>query len=203
MRATMSTVLPDVAAFRRKTGADRRDEIWEGVLHMVPMPNSDHQDLEGAMESWLRIRWVPTCRGRVYHEVNLASVGGWPDNYRIPDLLMLLPARRHINKNDYFEGAPDVVVEIRSPGDESYEKLSFYKALGVPEVWIIDRDTKFPEIFALAGADGYDRQPPGSDGWLRSGAIGVDLRATPDARLQMRLRDDMGSFEALPPEEED
>jgi Uma2 family endonuclease len=60
----------------------------------------------------------------------VAPPGGWPDNHRIPDLVLLTPARFAIDRNEYFEGAPDVVVEIRSPGDESYEKRDFYAALG-------------------------------------------------------------------------
>ena len=39
MRAVMPTLLPDVMALRKRTGADRWDEIWDGVLHMAPMPN--------------------------------------------------------------------------------------------------------------------------------------------------------------------
>ena len=61
----------------------------------------------------------------------------------------LLPIVSHIDHDTYFEGAPTVVVEIRSPGDETMEKLPFYAKLGVPEVWIIDRDTRQPELYLL------------------------------------------------------
>ncbi|MGI8413509.1 MAG: hypothetical protein ACR2QA_13710 [Solirubrobacteraceae bacterium] len=30
---------------RRRWGADRRDEVWEGVLHMNPAPSIAHGDL--------------------------------------------------------------------------------------------------------------------------------------------------------------
>jgi Uma2 family endonuclease len=102
------------------------------------------------MEEYVRGYWARPRKAKVFHQVNLESVGGWPnDNYRIPDLLFLTPARFHIDKDEYFEGWPDGVVEIYSPGDESYEKLEFYRDLGVPEVWIIHRDTKEPEIYLL------------------------------------------------------
>ena len=39
MKAVMSSLLPDIQAMRKRTGADRWDEMWEGVLHMPPMPN--------------------------------------------------------------------------------------------------------------------------------------------------------------------
>ena len=35
----------DVLDDRRRRGADRWDEMWDGVLHMVPPPGSDHQTL--------------------------------------------------------------------------------------------------------------------------------------------------------------
>src|SRR5215470_7620398 len=133
MRAILPTIPPGLLEWRKQTGADKWDEMWEGVLHMPPMPNRAHQDLEFAIEAYLRLHWAPGCGGRVYHGINVASVGGWPKDYRIPDIVLLTPPRFGIDRNEYFEGAPDVVVEIRSPNDEAYEKLEFYAALEVPE----------------------------------------------------------------------
>src|SRR5262245_38191773 len=93
MKAVMPSLLPDVEAYRKKTGADQWDEMWEGVLHMPPAPNCDHQDLEGSLESYLRLDWVPRSKGKVYHQINLSPGGDWRENYRIPDLVLLLPPR--------------------------------------------------------------------------------------------------------------
>jgi Uma2 family endonuclease len=172
---------------RRRTGADRWDEVWDGVLHMPPMPNRDHQELEWAMETWLRQFWVPASGGKVYHQINLARPGGWPDkDHRIPDLVLLTPDRFHIDKNEYFEGAPAVVVEIHSPNDETYEKLDFYARLGVPEVWIIERDSRRPEMHQLAG-DHYQLQSPSEGDWLTSPATGVQMRRGGACKLVMQL----------------
>jgi len=89
------------------------------------------------------------------------------------------------------------VVEIRSPGDESFEKLPFYAKLGVPEVWIIDRDTKVPQLHELTEGD-YEQQTAEADGWLKSGATGVWLRAGPNRRLAIRLGDDATTERLLP-----
>ncbi len=200
MRAVMCAVVPDVLAWRKETGADRYDEMWEGVLHMPPMPNRDHQDLEGAAEAWLRRYWAPLYRARVFHQINLAAIGGWPKrDYRIPDLVLLKPDRFRIDHNEYFEGAPNVVVEIHSPDDESYEKLSFYARLGVPEVWIIDRDTRVPEVYLLRRGR-YRKQKVGARGWIRSPETGVELRAGKSGKLAIRLAGDDSTLEALPPD---
>jgi Uma2 family endonuclease len=134
---------------------------------------------------------------RVYHNINVASPGGWPNNYRIPDLVLLTPERFGIDRNEYFEGAPDVVVEIRSPGDESYEKLAFYAQLGVLEVWIIDRDRKTPEIYILR-AGNYIQQPADAEGWVLSPVTGIELRAGLPGKLAMRLAGDERTREDLP-----
>src|SRR3990172_7275684 len=151
MKAVMANVPEHILAWRRRTGADQWDEMWEGVLHMAPSPNRDHQDFEGALEAWLRQHWAAPGGGRVYHQINISEPGTWPDNYRIPDLVLLTPQRFDIDRNEYFDGGPDAVVEIHSPGDEAYEKLDFYAKVGVREVWVIERDTKRPEIYELVG----------------------------------------------------
>jgi Uma2 family endonuclease len=193
----MSCVPPDILAWRKRTGADRWDEMWEGELHMVPMPNREHQDLEWAMETYLRLRWARSRKAKVYHNINLAAPGGWPNNYRIPDLVLLRPERFGIDHNAYFEGAPDAVVEIRSPDDETYEKLGFYAELGVPEVWIVDRDSKAPEIHVLqAGRD--EKQAADANGWVQSALTGIELRAGTPGKLAMRLAGDETTREDLP-----
>ncbi len=197
MKAVMPCVPPEILTWRKRTGADRWDEMWEGVLHMVPMPNREHQDLEGAMETYLRLYWARPRRSKVYHSINLASPGGWPNDYRIPDLVLLSPERFDIDHNEYFEGAPDVIIEIRSPDDETYEKLGFYAALGVPEVWIVDRDSKQPAMYILAG-DHYEKKAADGEGWLRSDRTGIELRAGKSGKLTMRLEGDEVTCEELP-----
>src|SRR5581483_1474566 len=165
IKAVVLDVPASLLEERKRNGAAQWDERWEGVLHMAAVPNREHQDLEYCLEAYLRAHWAKSCKGRVYHQINLAPINGWPDDYRIPDLLLLTPDRFEIDHNEYFEGAPTLVVEIHSPGDESSEKLPFYQKLGVPEVWIIDRDTKEPEIHVLKRGR-YRVQAPGRNGWV-------------------------------------
>jgi Uma2 family endonuclease len=190
MKAVISEVPERFLAWRKSTGADRWDEVWEGVLHMPPAPNREHQDFLDAVKTWLELHWAEPEGGRVHREVNLALPGGWADNnYRIPDLILLTPDQFGIDHNEYFEGAPLVVIEIHSPGDETYEKFDFYANLAVREVWVIDRDTKASEIYVLQAPD-YGQQQPGNDGWTRSPATGVLLRKGLDGKLDIQREDD-------------
>ncbi len=164
---------------------------------MPPAPNREHQDLEDALETDLRQRWAHTCDATVYLQINVALPGGWSNNYRIPDVVMLLPSRFHIDRNEYFEGGSNVVVESHSPGDESYDKLGFYAIVDVPEVWIIDQDSKKPEIYVL-DAEQYVRQEAGPNGWILSGETGIQCCQSATGKLALRLQADESTYEELP-----
>ncbi len=197
MKAVMSEVPPRILEWRRRTGADRWDEMWEGVLHMLPPPRLSHQNLEWVLETWLQTYWARPHGNKVYHQAAVTPPGGWPDNYRVPDLVLITPDRFDIEQETHLEGAPNVVVEIRSPADETDEKLPFYASLVVPEVWIIDRDTKQPEIHLLSG-ESYDSQSPADDGWLRSQATGIQLRAAGGSRITLQVAGDESTRQDLP-----
>ena len=197
MKAVIADVPQHLLDSRARNGADQWDEMWEGVLHMPPAPNREHQGLEWELETWLRLHWARPNGARVYHQINVASPGGWPNDYRIPDLVLLAPDRFHVDRNEYFEGAPTVVVEIHSPDDEACEKLVFYAGIGVPEVWIVPRDTKRPELYVLQGTD-YAKQAPAADGWLDSPATAVRLRGEQGNKLGIQLAGDEATRRSLP-----
>jgi Uma2 family endonuclease len=197
----MNTVTPDLLsqtlAWRRRTGVDKCDELWEGVPHLTPAPKRSHQDIVLDMAMWLRTHWARPLGNRVHQDVNVAPLGEWPGNYRVPDLVLLAPDRFAIDHDDYFEGAPTVVVEIRSPGDETLDKLPFYARIGVPEVWLIARDTRRPEVLVLQEGQ-YRQQPPAADGWVQSAATGVRLRGEADGRLAMQLAGNEATRQVMP-----
>ena len=64
----------------------------------------------------------------------------YPHVEPVAGAVLLAADRFHIKRVKYFAGGPHVAEEIRSPGDESQEKLPFYASLNILEVWIIDRD---------------------------------------------------------------
>ena len=77
-------------------------------------------------------------------------------NYRVPDLVLFRP---EIGSARGADGPASVVVEIRSPGDDSFRKLPHYARFGVAEVVIIDRDTKVVRRWVLV--DGVLVESPG------------------------------------------
>lgn len=187
LSAVMSVVPEYLLRWRRETGADQWDEMWQGVLHMDPPPNVPHQDLEGWLEYYFRRHWVPRTGGRVFHQVAVSPDGeAWTRNYRVPDLLLLLPDRFHLRRPSYLAGPPHVAIEIHSPGDEAHAKLPFYYELGVDEAWIIERDSWRPDLF-VRGAAGFEPRAADADGWLRSPLAGAELSMPVSGRLALRL----------------
>lgn len=202
MKAVFAELPQDVQEHRRRTGADRWDEMWDGVLHMPPMPNFDHQGLAFDLAVWLRHNWSQLNQGRVWVDVNVASPGGWPNNYRVPDIVLMTRLHKRQILGSHMEGPPLVAVEIRSPSDETYEKLLFYAELGTPEVWIIHRDSREIELLILS-EETYLTATPNDDGWLTSPATGVQFRTAEGRRLAVRLESRPADVTMLPEEDFD
>jgi Uma2 family endonuclease len=53
-------------------------------------------------------------------------------------------------------------------------------------VWIIDRDSRRPEIFVRSG-DQFVQRPADRDGWIISEVAGAELRATAEGELEIRI----------------
>jgi Uma2 family endonuclease len=69
-------------------------------------------------------------------------------SYRTPDLVVFATEHR---SDRGVEGRASLAVEIRSPGNESLEKLPFYARVGVAEVLVVDRDSKLVRRWVLSG----------------------------------------------------
>jgi Uma2 family endonuclease len=165
---------------------------------MNAVPHRDHQDLALALGSWLLRHWKQSPQKKVYPERNVSLPGGWPNDYRIPDLVLTTAERMHYDQGTHIEGPPFVCIEIHSPNDEAYEKFDFYARLGVPEVWIIDRDVRSVEIFSLQASGSYQIVEVSANGWIPSQATGMELRHAKQESLSIRLAGDEASRADLP-----
>lgn len=138
--------------YRKRVGADRYDEVWDGVYVMAAMPNNEHQDLVCGLSSGLRIAIRETGRGHVYPGINVSDQRvRWKKNYRCPDIAVFLAENPAENRGTHWYGGPDLAIEIASPGDRSRLKLDFYAAVRTREVLILDRDPWRLELYRLVG----------------------------------------------------
>lgn len=135
-------------AERDLSGADRYDEVWEGICMMVPMPGDEHQQIvmRIAAISQEAVGWPEL--GEVRAGVNLSDRGDdWEHDYRVPDVAVFLRAGRAENCGTHWRGAADLLVEITSPGDRTREKIPFYDRLGVVELLLVDRQSWMLELY--------------------------------------------------------
>ena len=143
----MTTLIMDrhvEAAVRKQriaSGADRFDEVWEGVYVMNPMPNVEHQQIVTRLASILQEALDWSDRGIVLAGVNVSDrESGWQENYRVPDIAVFLRDGAAQNCGTHWRGGPDFAVEVVSEDDQTYDKLPFYAAVGVRELLIVERN---------------------------------------------------------------
>jgi Uma2 family endonuclease len=137
---------------RKAWGVDQHDEVWEGVYFMAPLANNDHQELVFEFVFALGAAISKTGLGMVFPGVNLAATAeDWASDYRVPDVVVFLNETAAKNHNEFWTGAADFVIEITSPRDRTYEKISFYSRIGVRELLILNRQRWALELYRHEG----------------------------------------------------
>lgn len=189
MIAVVRQITEAQIAERRRLGIDKFDEAWEGVLHMGPAPSNEHQRIVGELCAFLLPLIKRSGRGTLALQINVYDDPALSSNYRIPDLTFVAAGREFILAPDGTRGGgPDAVIEIRSPDDETYEKFPFYAKLAVREIVVIDRDTKKPEAYRLAGAQ-YLAIAADREGWVTAEVPGLRLRLVEGKPLKVAVED--------------
>jgi hypothetical protein len=124
---------PELAALverRRRAGADRLDEVWQGVHHMVPGPSFEHARVSQQLAVLLD---GPARAAGLIPTISEFNVGESEHDFRVPDGGLHRPGAAGV-----WLRTAALVVEIVSPGDETWQKLPFYAAHRVDEVVIVD-----------------------------------------------------------------
>ncbi|MGQ0468036.1 MAG: Uma2 family endonuclease [Sporichthyaceae bacterium] len=175
MRALILEVPESMLAERRRLGLDVRDEMWDGELHMVPPHKDAHQGL--GMDFLAAVLPAAKAAGLVCrYETGLFR---GDHDFRVPDLQF----RRTDQGSERGSEGAELVVEIRSPEDETYRKLPFYAALGVREVLVLHPDDRRAELFRLI--DGELRPVSAAGDGLHCETLDVYLD-TVDGMLRIR-----------------
>jgi Uma2 family endonuclease len=131
----------ELLAQRRTSGADRYDEVWEGVYMMSPLADNEHQRLVSELTSAISTAIDWNGLGRTLPGANVSDRReNWTRNYRIPDVLVFLNDTAAVDCGTHYHGGPDFAIELVSRGDRTLEKLDFYAAVGTRELLVIDRD---------------------------------------------------------------
>ena len=125
-----------------------REEMLGGRIQMMSSPTVNHSQIASniyyAFRSYLKGK---TCRAFS----DGVDVYLTDDDRVIPDAMIV--CNKNIIKLDGIHGAPDLVVEVLSPGtaknDKGYKK-DLYKESGVKEYWIVDPVSRTIEAYILS-----------------------------------------------------
>ena len=149
---------------RRYTSADLeqiepkhgdRYEIIDGELYVTHAPSGHHQYAADEMSTALRVWSHQTRRGMSFAAAGLIFN---PEDDVIPDVLWVraerLPAA--FDAAGHFVIAPDLVVEVLSPGARDVRrdrqvKLALYSREGVEEYWIVDTRRREVHVYRRDG----------------------------------------------------
>lgn len=135
---------------RRASRGDRFDEVWDGVYIMAPLANIEHQALVNAICTAFTNTLAGKPGVQVFPGVNVSDRReNWEQNYRCPDVAVVLPGSQAVDCDTFYFGGPDFVVEVASDYDRSREKFDFYSRVGVREFLLVDRNPWQLELHAL------------------------------------------------------
>src|SRR5262249_48589088 len=131
-----------------------RYEIIEGELFLSKAPGVPHQRVFGelfdALRSFLRLHRI----GEVIATPGLILSD---TDAVMPDLVFILNERvSEVVTGDRLSAAPDLVVEILSPGPDNLKrdrvaKRQMHGRFGVKEYWILDPGSRIIEVYVPKG----------------------------------------------------
>jgi Uma2 family endonuclease len=131
----------------------KRHELIDGEHYVTPSPNTRHQEISGTLSAliWNYLETHPI--GRIYHapfDVVFSDV-----DVVEPDLLYVSNERAGaILTSQHVRGAPELVVEIGSPGTRQRDetiKRRLYERADVQEYWVIDPEIDVVRVYRREG----------------------------------------------------
>jgi len=171
-------------------------ELIDGVVVERNMVQLDHEKLV----DWLRFVIGLFVRGRDLGIVLGSRTAVQINQYRgrLPDLLFVRQDRMGIVQQKAIVGAPDLVVEVISPGDRPSDVVALetdYRAIGVAEIVFLDQRRRRVRVLRQ-GPDGYSEEERAEGSLVLETLLGLSLnlewlfveprpdeRATADALL--------------------
>lgn len=145
----------------------KKAELIEGIVFMPsPLHFERHAEPHARIMSWLGTYWAATPGVRLADNATLRLDA---DNEFQPDALLRLPecagGTSRISRDDYLEGAPELIVEVASTSasHDLHDKRKVYRRNGVREylVWLV-REKRL--LWLILEDDEYQPLQPGADG---------------------------------------
>ena len=127
----------------------KRYEVLEGDLVVIPSPKPQHQRIVLHCANFFQ-----TLEQQGLGQVFVAPLDVVLDYHNVaePDILFVCQDRLNIVTEANIQGAPDLIVEVLSPGTRERDctvKARLYARFGVREYWIVEPDNQTLTIYRL------------------------------------------------------
>jgi Uma2 family endonuclease len=126
-------------------------QLINDVLILSPAPTPNHQSALGIIYEEISKFIKAKKLGKLF----FSPIDVYLNNTNVfqPDIVFITKDRAEIiDWKKGIMGAPDLVMEVLSKGNEKYdltEKKTVYEESGVKEYWVVDPTTKWSEGFIL------------------------------------------------------
>ena len=149
-------------------------QLIENNLVMSPSPKDRHQEtleeITFQLSAFVRRKKIGKVRFAPY-DVYLDEKNAFQ-----PDLVFISNENSYKIQENGLHGAPDLVIEVLSPGTEKYDrkkKKDVYERCGVQEYWIVDPATK--EVTGYTLRDGKFAELDMATGVIQSVLLATSL----------------------------
>ncbi|MFQ5592760.1 MAG: Uma2 family endonuclease [Anaerolineae bacterium] len=139
-------------------GEDDNVELIDGVAVRRMAARDPHEDLFGwlyvLLRSYVAAKDLGIVRG------SRTAVQITQHRGRLPDVVFVRKERAGIVQEKGIYGAPDLVIEILSPGDKASDVVALevdYRSIGTAEIWFIDQKQKQVRVLRRR-EEGYTEQ---------------------------------------------
>jgi Uma2 family endonuclease len=128
-----------------------RCELVRGELTMMTPAGSEHGYLTARLTAHLVTFVYQHSLGKVFGAETGFRIAREPDTVRAPDIAFV--GRERLAEplpKGYFQGAPDLAVEVVSPGDRASQvlaKVQDWLDAGCQAVWVVDPETRTVTVY--------------------------------------------------------
>ncbi len=135
---------------RLRVGEGRFEECWNGRIVVPPLPNHVHYQFQFLLSAPMLDVVSRPGLGTAAHGGNVSDrADGWDKNFRGPDFIVYLHDNPAVKHENHWQGGPDFLVEVISPGERPRAKFPFYARINTREVLLVHRTPWALELFQL------------------------------------------------------
>ena len=133
---------------------DERYEIWDGEKIVMTPSSPRHESIVSNIHFIIKAYNLEHRAGAVYASNTAVHLDPQSKDFVMPDLTFVSNRNKDIVQANGIYGAPDLVVEVISPGlnntrRDMVDKYKKYESAGVKEYWLADPIDREIEIYVL------------------------------------------------------